>query len=194
MRTRSRWRATLLGVGIWLTTTAAAFAQGGGGGGTTGGGGGGGFGGGQRAASEPKTFIAGTPGIARPDLGSQVVRVGRTLYVASQLALDSTGALVGTGDLRTQAERAFANLAAVLRAAGAWPQDVVALTIYVVDYQPGALAAIREAGAAYFGANPPVVSVLGVQTLAHQGALIGVSATAVTAANAGFARGGARER
>jgi len=151
--------------------------------------------GGERVAPLPeqKAFIASSPGTPRPELGSQAVRVGRTVYVSSQLALDSTGALVGAGNLAVQALRAFANLAAVLRAAGASPPDVVALTIYVVDYKPSQLAAIRDAGAAYFGADPPVATVLGVQSLPREGALVAVGATAVTRA-AGFARAPARNR
>ena len=156
---------------------------------------GGGFGGGERMAggAEPRTVVPSPAGVAKPDVGSQAVRVGRTVYVTTQLAVDTAGALVGAGDLRTQAERAFANLATVLRAANAWPQDVVALTIYVVDYKPAQLSTIRDAGAAYFGANPPVVTVVGVQTLAREGALIGVAATATTASG-GFARAPARDR
>ncbi len=103
------------------------------------------------------------------------------------------GALVGAGNLAAQALRAFANLGAVLRATGASPPDVVALTIYVVDYKPSELAAIRDAGAAYFGANAPITTVLGVQSLSREGALIAVGATAVTGAT-GFARGPARNR
>jgi enamine deaminase RidA (YjgF/YER057c/UK114 family)/Spy/CpxP family protein refolding chaperone len=146
------------------------------------------FGFGQRtapglAAPEPKTSLATSPGTPPPDLGAQAVRVGRALYVATQLAIDSAGNLVGA-DLREQAERAFANLAAVLRTAGASPADVVALTIYVVDYQPADLATLRAAGAAYFGANPPVATVLGVQSVGRDGALVAVGATAVTAASA----------
>ena len=151
------------------------------------------FGGDRMAVSpEPNTFLPNPAGIARPELGSQAVRVGRTVYVASQLALDSTGALVGA-DLRAQAERAFANLATVLRAAGALPQDVVALTIYVVNYRSADLATIRDAGAAYFGPNPPIATLLGVQALARERALLAVGATAVTG-SAGFARGPARDR
>jgi len=144
-------------------------------------------------APERKTFIPSPPGLARSDLGSVAVRVGRTVYVSSQLPLDSAGGVVASGDLRGQADRAFANLAAVLRAAGAWPQDVVTLTIYVVDYRPSELATIRDAGASYFGANPPVVTVLGVQALPREGALIAVAGTAVTA-TPGAGRGPGRER
>src|SRR5207247_9119640 len=44
--------------------------------------------GGERPAMAPerKTVIADAAGVAHADLGSQAVRVGRTVYVASQLA------------------------------------------------------------------------------------------------------------
>ena len=132
------------------------------------------------AAPEPKTVVAGTHGVANPELGSQVVRSGRTLYVAGQLGVDSTGSLAGS-ELRTQAERAFANLGTVLQAQGAAPRDVISLTIYVVNYRAADLATIREAGAAYLGSNAPIVTVLGVQSLGREGALVSVGATAVAA-------------
>jgi enamine deaminase RidA (YjgF/YER057c/UK114 family) len=84
--------------------------------------------------------------------------------------------LVGS-DLRSQAERAFSNLSAVLQAAGATLRDVSALTIYVVNYRSADLETIRTAGAAYFGANAPVATVLGVQSVGRDGALISIGAT-----------------
>jgi len=156
-----------------------------------GGGGGGGAGRvGMTAAPEQRIFVSPPPGVAPPALGGEGVRAGRTLYIASQLALDSSGALVGAGDLRAQAVRAFANLAAVLRATNTWPQDVVSLTIYVVNYKEEDLAIIRDAGASYFGINPPVTTVLGVEALARDGALIAVGATAMAQGGVGGMREG----
>ena len=129
------------------------------------------------AAPEIKTALPSPSAVAAPALGSQAVRVGRTVYIAAQLGVDSTGALVGA-DLRAQAERAFANLAAVLQVAGASPRDVTALTIYVVNYRPADLETIRNAGTAFLGANAPIATVLGVQSLGHDGALISIGATA----------------
>ena len=120
------------------------------------------------------------PAVAAPALGSQAVRVGRALYVTGQLGVDSTGALVGS-DLRSQAERAFANLSAVLQAAGATLRDVSALTIYVVNFRSADLETIRTAGAAYFGPNAPVATVLGVQSVGRDGALISIGATGTSA-------------
>jgi enamine deaminase RidA (YjgF/YER057c/UK114 family) len=136
-------------------------------------------GGGGGPALEAKTFLN-ARGLPQPDAGSQAVRIGRTVYVASQIALDDAGRLVGGSDLHAQAVQAFTNLLRVLGAAKVLPEDVVRLTICVVNYSPDDLATIREAGAAYFAArNPPVITVLGVQSLARAGALISVEATAV---------------
>ena len=128
---------------------------------------------------EIKTAVAPAPGVAPATLGAQAVRVGRALYVSAQLGTDSTGTLVGT-DLRTQAAQAFTNVGAVLRAAGSNPRNVVSLTIFVVNYGPADEAIIRDVGAAYLTTNAPIVTVVGVQSLARDGALISVGATAAT--------------
>lgn len=128
---------------------------------------------------EIKTPVAPAPGVAAPTLGAQAVRVGRALYVSAQLGTDSSGTLVGS-DLRSQAVQAFANVGAVLRAAGSNPRNVVSLTIFVVNHGPADEALIREVGAAYLSANAPVVTVVGVQSLAREGALISIGATAAT--------------
>ena len=114
---------------------------------------------------------------------THAVKIGATVYVSGEVALDSTGALVGPGDLRVQATQAFANLATVLRIAGTTPTDVAKLTIYVVNYSPRDLATIREAGAEFLPArNPPAGVVVGVQALPMDGLLIAVDATAVVRA------------
>ena len=138
-----------------------------------------GFMGGGGPALEAKSFVN-SDGLPQPAAGSQAVRVGRSVYVTSQMAVNDAGHLVGAGDLHAQAVQAFTNLERVLGAARALPEDVVRLTIYVVNYKPEDLATIRTAGVAYFAArNPPVITVLGVQSLAREGALISVEATAV---------------
>src|SRR5258705_4953404 len=65
---------------------------------------------------------------------THAVRIGSTLYVSGEVALDSTGRLVGPGDLRAQAAQAFANLATVLRIGGAAPAARAQLAIYLVEY------------------------------------------------------------
>jgi enamine deaminase RidA (YjgF/YER057c/UK114 family) len=136
-------------------------------------GGGGGF--------EPTNTRYINPGtLAALDGFTHAVRVGSTVYVSGEVALDSVGGLVGPGDLAAQARQAFANLDLVLHIAGAVPEEVVRLDVYVVGYKPGDLAVIRAAGAKFFPArNPPAGVVLGVAALPRDGLLIAVDATAV---------------
>ncbi len=114
---------------------------------------------------------------------THAVRIGPTVYVSGEIALDSTGRLVGPGDLRAQATQAFANLATVLRIAGATPADVARLTVYVVHYSARDLDVIRAAAPDFFPQhNPPAGTVVGVQALPLDSLLIAVDATAVVRA------------
>ncbi len=111
---------------------------------------------------------------------STAVRVGRMLFVSGQVSLDSAGQLVGDGDLRAQAAKAFSNLGAVLRVARALPEDVVRLTVYVVNYRPEDLATIRQAAAAYLAdRHAAAMTLVGVQSLYREGLLVAVDAIAV---------------
>lgn len=84
------------------------------------------------------------------------------------------------GDLAKQARKAFQNLSTALASAGAHPDDVVRLGIYVRDYDPGQAETIRDAMREIFrGPRLPASTWLGVQALALDGLLIEVEATAV---------------
>src|SRR3989441_3004420 len=86
---------------------------------------------------------------------THAVRIGPTLYVSGEVALDSTGRLVGPGDVRAQAAQAFANLATVLRIGGATPAGGAQLTNYRVEYLPKELESIPQAGADFFPQRKP---------------------------------------
>jgi enamine deaminase RidA (YjgF/YER057c/UK114 family) len=103
----------------------------------------------------------------------------RLVFVAGQVAEDADDHLVGPGDLAAQARQAFANLGRCLAAAGAAPEDVARLTIYVVDHRPEYLDEISAARVEVFGDHKPVDTIVGVHTLAEPGRLIEVEAIAV---------------
>src|SRR2546422_9136405 len=67
---------------------------------------------------------------------THAVRIGPTLYVSGEVALDSTGRLVGPGDLGAQAAQAFANLATVLRIGVAPPVVASKVKTFFVDVLP----------------------------------------------------------
>jgi enamine deaminase RidA (YjgF/YER057c/UK114 family) len=116
-----------------------------------------------------------------PESYTQVIAAtGSTLvFVAGQVADDAQGNLVGPGDLAAQARQAFANVGRCLAAAGAGPEQVARITIYVVRYRPEHIPEISEARIAVFGDHKPADTLLGVETLAEPGYLIEVEAIAV---------------
>ena len=94
---------------------------------------------------------------------SQAVRIGDTIYTSGQIPLDpATGELV-TGDIAFQAARVFANLEAVLAAAGATFADVVRVGIYLTDL--GHFVAVNEAMKKHFAEPYPARSTIGVAAL-----------------------------
>jgi len=105
---------------------------------------------------------------------------GRLVFVAGQVAEDAGGALVGSGGLAAQARQAFGSVGRALAAAGARPDQVARLTIYVVGLRLEHLPAIEAGRVALFGDHRPADALLGVAALAHPGCLIEVEALAIT--------------
>ena len=104
---------------------------------------------------------------------------GHLVFVAGQAADDTHGNLVGVGDLAVQARQAFSNVGRALAAAGARPEQVTKLTIYVVHHRPEYLPIISDGRIAVFGNHRPADTLVGVETLAEPGYLIEVDAIAV---------------
>ena len=94
---------------------------------------------------------------------SQAVRVGDTVYLSGQIPLDpATGQLVD-GDFAAQVERAFANLAAVVKAAGGTLDQVAKLTLFLTDL--GQFGTVNEIMQRHFRAPYPARSTVGVASL-----------------------------
>ena len=109
---------------------------------------------------EPVTAL-GAPAAVGPY--SHAVKAGSLLFCSGQAALDpDSGELAGDTPAE-QATRCLENLQAVCAAAGATLADAVRLTVYVTDM--GAFAAVNEAYAAFFPADPPARTTVGVSQL-----------------------------
>jgi len=102
------------------------------------------------------------------------------VFIAGQEPEDAQGKVVGPGDLAAQARQVFANLGRALAAAGAHPDQVAKITIYVVHHRREYLPLIEAARLSLFGAHKPADTVVGVETLAQPEYLIEVDAIAVT--------------
>lgn len=113
-----------------------------------------------------------------------VARLGRTVYVAGQVALDRDGRLVGEGDFLAQCRQTFANVGRALAAAGADFSHVVKLTTFVTDMS--ALVHFRTARDEVLGpaisAPPPASTLVQVQRLFRPEFLIEIEAVAVVPA------------
>jgi reactive intermediate/imine deaminase len=112
---------------------------------------------------------------------SQVVEVrgGRTLYISGQVALDSSGNVVGSGDFTAQVKQVFANLKALLDEAGASFNDVVKLNFFLLDASN--LQIVRDVRDTYVNReHPPASTLVVVKQLFRPELLIEVDAIAVT--------------
>jgi enamine deaminase RidA (YjgF/YER057c/UK114 family) len=104
---------------------------------------------------------------------------GRLVFVAGQEPEDEHGNLIGPGDMAVQARQVFGNVGRALAAAGARPEQVTKITIFVVDYRREHLPAIEAARLALFGDHKPADTLVGVEALSHPEYLIEVEAIAV---------------
>jgi 2-iminobutanoate/2-iminopropanoate deaminase len=64
---------------------------------------------------------------------SQAIRAGDLVFTAGQLGLDPASGEFAAGDVAGQAERALANLAAILDAAGSGLDRLVKVTVYLAE-------------------------------------------------------------
>ncbi len=84
---------------------------------------------------------------------SQAIKAGSLIFVSGQIPLDpATGAMV-EGDIAAQTHRVFANLRAILEAAGASFDHVVRTTVYLADMNDFGI--VNEIYGTYFSSPAP---------------------------------------
>jgi len=103
----------------------------------------------------------------------------RTVHVGGQNAVDSSGNVVGKGDVAAQTRQVLANLRTALVAGGAEPQHVVKWSVYLV-----ADSDLQEAFSAFRSAwdhppSPPAITSAFVAGLANPDYLVEMDAVAV---------------
>lgn len=120
---------------------------------------------------------------------SQAIRVGNTVYLSGQIGLDPrTGQLVD--GLEAQAHQVFKNLQAVAAAAGGTLDNIVKVSILLMDL--GDFAKVNEIQAAYFKAPYPARATYQVAGL-PRGARVEVEGVLVLPAGASDPQTGWRE-
>ncbi|MFH9727107.1 RidA family protein [Streptomyces sp. NPDC017254] len=125
------------------------------------------------------------PGLPKP-YGWRQLAVGtgsRVILLSGQTPRTADGEPVGMGDLAAQTEQVYLNIATGLASAGASFDDVLRLTMYVVDWSLDkweAITAGAERAAAKLGADViRPTTLVGVATLAEPDFLIEIEATAI---------------
>ena len=105
---------------------------------------------------------------------------GRILFVAGQVASDSSGHVVAK-EFAEQFERALGNVVAVVIEAGGQPSHIGRLTIYVTDLDAytSNLKPLGQAYRALMGRHFPAMALLQVKGLLEQNAMVEIEATAV---------------
>ena len=106
---------------------------------------------------------------------------GRTIYISGQIAVDREGRVVGAGDFPAQARQVFENLEAALAAAGAGFDDIVKVTIFMVDVSQ--LQAFRDVRDWYMTGEKPAASLVQVSQLVLPELMLEVEAIAVVGAD-----------
>ena len=93
---------------------------------------------------------------------SQAVSIGELVFLSGQVGLDAAGKLVA-GGVEAQAEQIFANLAAVLDAAGRSFADVVRVGVFLTDMDD--FAALNAIYARHFTEPYPARTTVAVAAL-----------------------------
>jgi enamine deaminase RidA (YjgF/YER057c/UK114 family) len=107
-----------------------------------------------------------------------IVPGGKVVFIAGQVALDTSGHLVGKDDFRAQIRQIFENLKAAVEAAGGSFRDVIKLNSYLLDFSH--IAEFREVRDAYIDVNnPPASTAVQVPRLFRPEFLVEVEAVAI---------------
>jgi len=109
---------------------------------------------------------------------AQAVVAGGVVYLRGQIGQDlDTRESVGVGDVEAQAEKAMANIAMLLKESGSRLEDVVKVTIYLVDVRYRETV-YRVVGRWLKGVHPVSTGIV-VDALARPEWLVEIDATAV---------------
>jgi len=107
---------------------------------------------------------------------SQAVRVGNTIYLAGQIAIDPATRQIVPGGIAEQTEQVLRNIEAVLQSAGFTMADVVQSQVFLSDLNN--YSAMNSVYGKYFRENPPARAAVQAARLPLD-ALVEIMVTAV---------------
>ena len=104
-------------------------------------------------------------------------RVGDLVFTSGQLGIDAQGNMVGANDYDKQVGQVFANLSAVLQAAGSGIHKIVRTTVYQTDIRN--LPRFVELRGKYLKEPYPASTQVAITMLGHPQAMIEIDAIAL---------------
>lgn len=107
---------------------------------------------------------------------SQAIVAGGFVFVSGQVALEPGAKELTGGTIQEQTEQIFANLSAILEAAGSGLDRLVKTTVFLQDLRD--FAGMNEVYAEHVGERPPARSTFQVAAL-PAGALVEIEAVAI---------------
>ena len=110
-----------------------------------------------------KQIISTTNAPAAIGTYSQATRVGNTIWVSGQIPMDPATKELVTGDMEAQVRRVFENMKAIVLASGASLDEVVKVSIFLIDLAHFAL--VNKVMAEYFREPYPARAAIGVASL-----------------------------
>jgi enamine deaminase RidA (YjgF/YER057c/UK114 family) len=96
---------------------------------------------------------------------TDAVRWGDLLFMSGVVATDEEWNLIGGDDPTKQARALFVNMGMILKAAGARPEDVLKVTVYLTDVDDR--TSVDIARKEFFGPHRPASTLIEVSRLAH---------------------------
>ena len=94
---------------------------------------------------------------------SQAVKAGEFLFLSGQIPLDPATGQIVAGGIEPQTRQVFANIGAILGAAGLSFDEVVSATVYVADMND--FGRVNEIYATYFNSPAPARATVQVARL-----------------------------
>jgi len=106
---------------------------------------------------------------------------GRTIYLSGQVAFDKDRNIIGDDDLVAQTRQALENMKMAVEAGGGAMDDIVQITIHVLNFEPSRLPDVAGTLPEFFPPDRlPANTLVGVPSLSTDGLLIEITGIAVT--------------
>ncbi len=115
-------------------------------------------------------------GLNKPTAYTHVVKHGNVVYLAGQTAADSSGNIVGVGDIEAQADRVYENIKIGLAAAGSDATKILRMVTYLTRRED--IEGYRASRIRHLPTDLPASTLLFISGLASPDYLIEVDVTA----------------